>query len=115
MRLGKTVISLVVNLYYTGNNGSAQKFVEEMESSGIADAIRKEEGNEKYDYLLVMKDLETVLLIDQWKDQKALDAHHASPMMKQLAQLRDKYDLHMRVERMETIDDLASDHMFIRQ
>ena len=115
MRLGKTVISLVVNLYYTGNNGSAQKFVEEMESSGIADAIRKEEGNEKYDYLLVMKDLETVLLIDQWKDQKALDAHHASPMMKQLAQLRDKYDLHMRVERMETIDDLASDHVFIRQ
>ena len=56
MLLGKTVISLVVNLYYTGNNGSAQKFVEEMESSGIADAIRKEEGNEKYDYLLVMKD-----------------------------------------------------------
>ena len=62
-----------------------------------------------------MKDPETVLLIDQWKDQKALDAHHASPMMKQLAQLRDKYDLHMRVERMETIDDLASDHVFIRQ
>ena len=59
--------------------------------------------------------IETVLLIDQWKDQKALDAHHASPMMKQLAQLRDKYDLHMRVERMETIDDLASDHVFIRQ
>lgn len=115
MRLGKTVISLVVNLYYTGNNGSAQKFVEEMESSGIADAIRKEEGNEKYDYLLVMKDLETVLLIDQWKDHKVLDAQHASKMMKQLAQLRDKYDLHMRVERMETIDNLASDHVFIRK
>ena len=108
-------MSLVVNLYYTGTNGSARKFVEEMENSGIADTIRKEEGNEKYDYFLVMKDPETVLLIDQWKDQKALDAHHASPMMKQLAQLRDKYDLHMRVERMETIDDLASDHMFIRQ
>lgn len=115
MLLGKTVISLVVNLYYTGNNGSAQKFVEEMESSGIADAIRKEEGNEKYDYLLVMKDLETVLLIDQWKDHKVLDAQHASKMMKQIAQLRDKYDLHMRVERMETIDNLASDHVFIRK
>lgn len=115
MLLGKTVISLVVNLYYTGNNGSAQKFVEEVESSGIADAIRKEEGNEKYDYLLVMKDLETVLLIDQWKDHKVLDAQHASKMMKQIAQLRDKYDLHMRVERMETIDNLASDHVFIRK
>lgn len=115
MLLGKTVISLVVNLYYTGNNGSAQKFVEEVESSGIADAIRKEEGNEKYDYLLVMKDLETVLLIDQWKDHKVLDAQHASKMMKQIAQLRDKYDLHMRVERMETIDNLASDHVFIHK
>ena len=79
-------MSLVVNLYYTGTNGSARRFAEEMESSGIADAIRNEEGNEKYDYFLVMKDPETVLLIDQWRDLKALDDHHASPMMSQLAQ-----------------------------
>lgn len=94
MLLGKTVISLVVNLYCTGNNGSAKKFVEEMESSGIADATRKEEGNEKYDDLLVMKDLETVLLIDPWKDHKVLDAHHAFKMMKQRAvkgQIRSAY------------------------
>ena len=107
-------MSLVVNLYYTGTNGSARRFAEEMESSGIADAIRNEEGNEKYEYFLVMKDPETVLLIDQWRDQKALDDHHASPMMSQLAQLREKYDLHMRVERMETIADLSSDHVFFR-
>ena len=35
-------MSLVVNLYYTGTNGSARRFAEEMESSGIADAIRNE-------------------------------------------------------------------------
>lgn len=45
----KSGMSLTVNLYYKGQNGSARKFVEEMESSGIADAIRVEEGNEKYD------------------------------------------------------------------
>ena len=46
-----------------------------------------------------MTDPETVLLIDCWKDQQALDQHHASPMMKKIAELRIKYDLHMKVER----------------
>lgn len=47
----------------------------------------------------------------------ALDAHHASPMMSQLAALREKYDLHMRVERYKSDDDQASaqgDQSFIR-
>jgi hypothetical protein len=30
---------------------------------------------------------------------RCIDAHHASPMMMQLAELREKYDLHMTVER----------------
>ncbi len=40
-----------------------------------------------------------MLLIDSWRDQESLDIHHASPMMAEIAKLRDKYDLHMRVER----------------
>ena len=46
-----------------------------------------------------MDDPETVLLIDIWKDQQALDQHHASPMMEKIVRLREKYDLHMRAER----------------
>ena len=34
---------ITMNLYYTGENGNARRFVEEMESSGTADAIRAEE------------------------------------------------------------------------
>ncbi len=37
---------ITMNLYYTGENGSARMFMEEMESSGTASAIRAEEGNE---------------------------------------------------------------------
>lgn len=37
-------MGIVVNIYYTGTDGSARKFAEEMESSGIAAAIRNEEG-----------------------------------------------------------------------
>lgn len=92
-------MSIVVNLYYTGTNGSARKFAEEMVSSGIVDAVRAEEGNERYEYFFPMDDPETVLLIDRWRDQAALDFHHKSPMMQQIALLREKYHLRLRVER----------------
>lgn len=92
-------MSIVVNIYYTGKDGSARKFAQEMESSGTADKIRGEEGNLRYEYFIPMADPETVLLIDCWKDQAAIDRHHASPMMETIIELREKYDLHMRVER----------------
>ena len=80
---------ITVNLYYKGQNGSARAFADEMEKSGIADAIRAEEGNLRYQYFAPLDDPETILLIDSWADQAAIDAHHASPMMKQLAELRE--------------------------
>ena len=95
---------ITVNLYYTGTNGSARAFAEEMVSSGTVAAIRAEDGNVRYEYFFPMEDPETVLLIDQWRDQAAIDVHHASPMMAQIAALREKYDLHMKVERF-TSDD----------
>ena len=69
-----------------------------MENSGTATAIRNEDGNEKYEYFFPINDPETVLLIDSWRDQDAIDAHHASSMMNTIVQLRNKYDLHMKVE-----------------
>lgn len=90
---------ITVNLYYTGSDGSARAFAEDMVRSGVVSAIRAEEGNLRYEYFFPMDDPETVLLIDQWRDQAAIDAHHASAMMGQIAALREKYDLHMRVER----------------
>ena len=90
---------ITVNLYYTGKGGAARAFAEEMERTGTAAAIRAEDGNLRYRYFFPMDDAETVLLIDQWRDQAAIDAHHASPMMAEIAALREKYDLHMRAER----------------
>ena len=108
---------ITVNLYYTGENGAARAFASEMVQSGTAAAIRAEEGNLRYEYFFPMDDPETVLLIDQWRDQAAIDAHHASPMMQKIAALREKYDLHMRAERF--VSDEAElpdkDQRFIRR
>ena len=92
-------MSLTVNIYYTGTNGNARKFAEEMTSSGLVEAIRAEEGNEKYAYYFPAEDPETVLLIDRWRDQAALDIHHKTPMMTQVFALLEKYNLKKRVER----------------
>lgn len=92
-------MSITMNLYYTGTDGSARKFAEEMISSGTVDAIRAEPGSLRYEYFFPMNDQETVLLIDSWASQEAIDIHHASPMMQTIAELRSKYDLHMRAER----------------
>ena len=92
-------MAITVNLRYTGKNGNARKFAEEMTASGTLAAIRAEAGNLRYEYYQPLDDPETILLIDSWESQEAIDIHHASPMMATIAALREKYDLHMTVER----------------
>ena len=76
----------------------------EMVSSGIVDRVRNEEGNMGYEYFYPMDDSETVLLIDKWKSKDALDAHHKSPMMSEIAELREKYKLSVRVEKFTEVE-----------
>ena len=107
-------MALTINIHYKGEDGAARRFAEEMEASGTANAIRAEEGNLAYRYYFPADDPECVLLIDRWRDQAALDAHHASPMMARIAQLRDEHDLHMKVERFADLDE-DEDREFIRE
>lgn len=110
-------MAITVNIYYSGVNGNAKKFAEEMVENGIVKDIRAEEGNLKYEYFFQMEDQETVLLIDSWKDQHSIDVHHASPMMARITELREKYDLHMKVERYVSDENgaPATDSAFIRE
>lgn len=109
-------MSICVIVYYTGKDGSARKFVEEMENSGKAKLVCAEQGCLKYEYCFSFSDPETVVLIEDWQDQATLDLHHAAPIMGQISELRKKYDLHMKVDRF--LPDEAgvpdSDRQFIR-
>ncbi|HBN38796.1 MAG TPA: antibiotic biosynthesis monooxygenase [Ruminococcaceae bacterium] len=110
-------MAITVNIYYTGVDGNARKFAEEMVLSGVVSDIRAEDGNLKYEYFFPMDDRETVLLIDSWENQQSIDVHHASPMMKKIIELREKYDLHMRVERYVSDESEISetDQLFIKE
>lgn len=111
-------MAITVNLRYTGKNGAAQAFAREMISSGTVEKIRAEKGNLRYEYYLPFGEddsSETILLIDSWENQEAIDLHHATPMMKTIAELREKYDLHMTIERFVSDDKIPEqDKAFIR-
>lgn len=105
---------ITINIYYKGSNGSAKAFADDMISTGTVDNIRAQEGNLRYEYFQPFDEPETILLIDSWINQEAIDKHHASPMMKKIAELRDKYDLHMTVERYVS-DEFKEDQKFLRE
>ena len=88
--------------------------MEEMINMGIVEKIRNEEGNLRYDYAIPIDDDNSVILIDSWENQDALDIHHASDMMETISSLWEKYDLHMKVERYEEVEN-DEDKKFIRE
>ena len=109
-------MSITVNLRYKGKDGAAKRFAEEMTKSGTVEKIRNEAGNLKYEYYQSLDDPETILLIDSWEDQESIDVHHASPMMQTIMELREKYDLHMAVERYVSDNSMPDkDRDFIRK
>ena len=108
-------MAVTVNIRYSGMNGNARKFAEEMTAGGTVTAIRAEAGNLRYEYYQPLDDPETILLIDSWKNQEAIDVHHASPMMSVIAALREKYDLHMTVERYVSDETPETENRFIRK
>ena len=108
-------MAITINIRYTGTKGNAEAFVREMVASGTVEAIRREDGNLRYEYYRPLDDPDTILLIDSWASQEALDVHHASPMMKIIATLRDKYDLHMTVERYVSADAPSTDDKYIKK
>ena len=80
-------MSSIVSIYYTGKDGNAKQFAQEMVSKGIVEKVRNEE---------------------------ALDIHHTLPLMNKIKELRKKYDLHMEVEKYELIKD-SKDERYIRK
>ena len=63
-----------------------------------------------------MQDTQTVLPVDSWENQETIDIRHHTPMMSKIVKLREKYDLHMRVERYVSDESgiTEKDRTFIR-
>lgn len=108
-------MAFTINIYYKGKNNSAKKFAKEMIESKIVEEIRNKKGNIRYEYFEPIEDKETILLIDSWENQEALDEHHKSKTMNKIAKLREKYNLHMKVEKYIKEENNEEDTKYIRK
>ena len=109
-------MNITFNIYYKSENDNAKKFAEEMIKSGVVDEIKSKKGNLRYDYFMPLGNNNIVLLIDSWENQEALDMHHNSETMKKIIELRNKYNLHMEVEKYIKDDtNMENNNKFIRK
>lgn len=97
------------NIRYNAPKGNALKYMKDMTKSGIADSIRAIPGCLRYDFFIPQDDPQSVLLIDSWEDQEALNRYHHSPIMEKAKALRIKYKLERKAEMFTPIQPKASD------
>lgn len=51
-------MAVVVNVYYSGENGAARRFADRVRSEGVLAEVRSEIGCERYEYYISSEDPE---------------------------------------------------------
>lgn len=83
--------TFMLTVIYHAKPGCARAFVEELEASGVAAAVRAEDGCIHYDYYFSAKDENEVFLFEEWTSQAHQQIHMNQPHMPQLRQIKEKY------------------------
>lgn len=73
-----------LNVTYTLKPGKLDQFLEELNASGVPEAVRQEAGCLKYDYYQGLDCPDQVLLVERWTDRKAQEVHLTQPHMEAL-------------------------------
>lgn len=71
--------------------GKREAFIQRMKDTGILEAIRAEDGCEKYDYYLSEKDENVILLIEQWASKTHQQVHMTQPHMAKMKEFKGDY------------------------
>ena len=71
--------------------GKREAFIQRMKDTGILEAIRAEDGCEKYDYYLSEKDENVILLIEQWASKAHQQVHMTQPHMAKMKEFKGDY------------------------
>ena len=91
---------MILCVTYTCKPGQAAAYVQALKTSGVQEKIRAEDGCLRYDYHLSCEAADDVVLIEQWRDEAAQQAHMAQPHMEEVRRLKAAYVLDTRLERL---------------
>jgi quinol monooxygenase YgiN len=80
-----------VEVHYYIKDGKRDELYRKLVESGIADASRAEDGNEKYEYYYSPDNKNELLLLEVWKSAEAVELHQQSAHFKRLGELKKEY------------------------
>ena len=83
----------MLTVTYTAKDGYAKQFVEDLEHSGVAQAVRAEDGCIRYDYYYSAKNENTVFLFEEWESENHQQVHLTQPHIATLKEIKEKYIL----------------------
>ena len=86
-----------LTVIYLAKDGCGRKFVKELEESGVANKVRREEGCLRYDYYFKSWDEDTVLLFEEWESKKHQEVHLTQPHIADLKAIKEKYIIHTQM------------------
>lgn len=92
-------MSFGLNVTYVMKPGKGGEFLQRIQDSGVADAIRREEGCLQYDYFLPWPAGDKVLLVERWASRQAQQVHMGQPHMALLGQIKDACVLQVQLEQ----------------
>ena len=75
----------------TAKEGCREKFVEELNSLGVTDAVRAEDGCIKYDFYYSENNPDEILLVEIWESQKHQQVHLTQPHIENIKKLKELY------------------------
>ena len=77
-----------ITLQYFAKPGRREEFLHRIVTGGILDAIRKEDGCQRYDYYLSCQNEDEVLLLEEWESEAQQQVHMEQEHMKQLMEIK---------------------------
>ena len=91
---------LLLLVTYHTRTGARADFLRAMETSGILERIRREDGCLRYDYFLSADEPEAILLVEKWESEEKQLLHLQPPHMAQFrAHITELYVKETAVEK----------------
>ena len=79
-----------ITVQYFAKPGRREEFLHRIVTGGILDAIRKEDGCQRYDYYLSCQNEDEILLLEAWDTDEHQRIHMEQEHMKRLRAIKDE-------------------------
>ena len=81
----------MLTVTYIAKPGCGHAFVEELEASGVASAVRAEDGCIRYDYYYSAADKDVLFLFEEWECEEKQQIHLGQPHIANIKAAKEKY------------------------